>query len=99
MHAYCFSIDPVTFFHSYLKRGKQNVRISNIHSVFQILLSGFPQGSVLGLLLLNIFINNLYLWMSKIDLLNFADDKTISAAENAIEKLISALEQDSQAAN
>ena len=34
----------------------------------------------------------------KLDLLNFADDKTISAAENTIEKLISTLEQDSQGA-
>ena len=41
----------------------------------------------------NIFINDLYLWISKTDLLNFAN-----AAESTIEKLISALEQDSQAA-
>ena len=40
----------------------------------------------------------IYLWVSKTDLLNFADDNTISAAENTIEKLISTLEQDSQAA-
>ena len=33
MHAYGFSIDAVTFFYSYLKRRKQNVRISNTHSV------------------------------------------------------------------
>ena len=31
-------------------------------------------------------------------MLNFADDNTISAAENTIEKLISTLEEDSQAA-
>ena len=37
MHAYGFSIDAVTFFYSYLKRRKQNVRINNTHSVFQIL--------------------------------------------------------------
>ena len=36
--------------------------------------------------------------MSKTDLLNFADDNTISAAENTIEKHISTLKQDSQAA-
>ena len=35
---------------------------------------------------------------SKTDLLNFADDNTISATETTIEKLISTLEQDSQAA-
>ena len=37
MHVYGFSLDAVTFFYSYLKRRKQNVRINNTHSVFQIL--------------------------------------------------------------
>ena len=98
MLAYGLSKDAVTFFYSYLKRRKQNVRINNTHSVFQILLYGVPQGSILRPLLFNISINELYLWVSKTGLLNFADDNTISAAENTIEKLISTLEQDSQAA-
>ena len=48
--------------------------------------------------LFNIFINALYLWVSKTDLLNFADNNTISAAEETIKKINSTLKQDSQVA-
>ena len=98
MYAYGFSINAVTFFYSCLKRRYQNEGINNTHSVFQVLLSGVPQGSILGSFLFNILINDLYLWITKADLFNFADDNTIGAAERTIEDLISILETESQAA-
>ena len=67
LHAYGFSINAVTFFHSYLKKRKQKLRINSTDSVFQILLSRIPQFSALGSLLFSIFINDLYLWISKTD--------------------------------
>ena len=92
MHACGVSKNSLVFFYSYLKRRKQNVRINNIYSIFQILLSGILQGSILGPILFNIFINDLFLWISNSELLNFADDNTISSAENTIEEPIITLE-------
>ena len=48
LHAYGLSEDAVTFAHSYLKRRKLGVKINDTESVFQILLSDIPQGSILG---------------------------------------------------
>ena len=49
-------------------------------------------------MLFNIFINDLLLWISNSELLNFADDSRISAAESTTEELFSTLEKERQAA-
>ena len=87
MHVYGFPKNSLVFFDSYLKRRKQNVRINNTPSIFQILNSGAPHWSIMGQILFNVFINDL-LWILNSELHNFADDNTISAAENSFEKLI-----------
>ena len=54
VHAYGFDLNSLTFFYSYLKNRKQNVKINSTCSIFQMLLSGVPQGSILGPIRLNI---------------------------------------------
>ena len=88
----------MTFFYSYLKRRKQSVKINNTHSVFQVLLSDIPQGSILGPILFNIFINNLFYRVKESEQHNFADDNTISSADFPVEKLLKSLERESQIA-
>ena len=98
LHAYGFDMNSLVFFYSYLKRRKQCVKINNFLSDFQVMLSGVPQGSNLGPILFNIFINDLFLWIDEADLYNFADDNTLSALANSIPELIKILENESEKA-
>ena len=98
LHAYGLTLDTLVYFYSYLKRRKQSVKINNIFSTFLTLLSGVPQGSILGPIFLNIFLNDLLLFIENADLFNFADDNTISAMGKTIPELISTLEEESNKA-
>ena len=98
LHAYGLSNDAVTFIYSCFKRRKQGVKINDTESIFQILLSGVPQGSILGPILFNIFVNDLFLFINEVELANFADDNTIYSTKKNVEELIKVLEKESKSA-
>ena len=88
MHAYGFDLNTLTFVHSYLKYRKQNVKINNECSIFQILLSNVPQGSTLGPILFKVFINDVLTSTKSSELHSFADDNTITSSSGTLSQLI-----------
>ena len=98
MHAYGFDRDTLILMFSYLKGRKQGVKVNNeIHS-FMTLVSGVPQGSILGPILFNLFINDITYYFKESDLFNYADDNTLSAFADTIHELIQILRSESEIA-
>ena len=96
-NAYRFDTKSLVFFYSYLKWRKQCVNLNNVQSTFKTLLSGVPQGLILGQLF-NIFINDLIGIIKKSLLYNFADDNTIAAFEKDITLLKETLQNEAEIA-
>ena len=60
--------------HSYLRDRSQHVRIEDVTSDVVVFSKGVPQGSLLGPLLFNIFLNDLFSYINRANLSNYADD-------------------------
>ena len=78
LQAYGVSQDAVKLIESYLSDRSQQIRMGSITSDWENLTKGVPQGSILGPLLFNVFINDIFYIVEKCSLYNYADDNTLA---------------------
>ena len=95
LEAYGINENLLAYLHSYLSNRKQCVRINNVTSDFETVLSGVPQ---VNPILFNCFFNDFFYFIEKASIHNFADDNTLSMFEETIQNLTALLQTESNTA-
>ena len=91
LHAYGFSISALRLIYSYLANRKQRTKINMSYSSWEEILFGVPQGSILGPLLFNIFLCDMFFELRQTDFGNYADDNTPYPEADNIDEVITIL--------
>ena len=77
LDAYGFSRTSLKLIQNYLCNMQQRISINGSFSDWTEVVTGVPQGSILGLHPFNIFLNYIFMLISKCNLCNYADDNTL----------------------
>ena len=94
--AYGLETTSLELLRSYLSGRFQRVRLGSTFSKWLEILLGVPQGSILGPLLFNIFINDFFMFLTETEVCNFADDNTLYSCAPSIDAVLCDLETDLQ---
>ena len=96
LQAYVFSKGSITLFLSYLTNRTHRIKIDSTFSHWTNIVKGIPQDSTLGLLLFDIFINDLFFFSAKCQICNFPDDNSLYSCGMNLDNILSNFIQDMQ---
>ena len=90
--AYGFDHPSLCFIHSYLSGRVQRTKVNEAYSSYTDIKYGVPQGSILGPLLFNIDICDLFLWDYECEIASYADDNTPYTTDTSLDLVLHKLE-------
>ena len=96
LHSYGVSIEALTLIASYLRDRKQWIKLGSSMSEWTELFKGVPQGSILCRLIFNVFLSDIFYFISNGDLYNYADNYCISVSHKDISVVSAQLENETQ---
>ena len=88
LHAYGLSLPALKMIQDYPVNRKQRAKIGSSYSTWENIISGVPQGSILGPLLFNIFLCDLFMEHEDCCFTNYADDTTTYVVANNTAEVI-----------
>ena len=92
LHAYGVDLKSLKLLQDYISNWTPKVKLDSILSSCLKILLGVAQGSVLGPLVFNIFLNDMLWFVEKTDIYSFVDDNTVYNCAKSINDVMENLQ-------
>ena len=96
LHAYGFGKSSLKFILTHLTERTQRTIVNGIYSSERKLKYGVPQGSILGPLLFNLFLNDIFYFIKESNLANYADDTTAYLSKQGVFPFLHTLKSETE---